>query len=113
MKATVWDQLWRGSKAQILWSQPDEDVVGLLPLLERENVRRVLDLGCGLGRHVVHFAKAGFEVHDVDSSDYAIEHCSKWLEAENLSATVAQGEMRPLGFQDRFFDFVISSLLSG
>jgi histidinol-phosphate/aromatic aminotransferase/cobyric acid decarboxylase-like protein/ubiquinone/menaquinone biosynthesis C-methylase UbiE len=35
--------------------------------------RRVLDLGCGTGRHAVGLARLGFEVTGVDLSEYALE----------------------------------------
>ena len=41
--------------------KPDEIVVSLTSILEEREARRVLDLGCGAGRHVIHLAKRGFE----------------------------------------------------
>jgi len=91
-----------------LWSQPDRDVEDLIPELAQENVSRVLDLGCGLGRHVVLMAKSGFETYGLDSSSFAVEHCLKWLGAERLDANVCCADMCPLDFPDGFFDFIIS-----
>ncbi len=108
MKAEAWDQLWRGKERQLLWSQPDPDVVDLMPQLRRESVSRALDLGCGLGRHVILMAGIGFEVYGLDPSSYAVEHCIGWLEAEGLQANVIHGEMYPLNFAEDFFDFVLA-----
>ncbi|MEM2100199.1 MAG: methyltransferase domain-containing protein [Thermoproteota archaeon] len=45
---------------------PDPIVVDSLSVFKRSNVGRVLDLGCGAGRHCVFLAKEGFDVVGVD-----------------------------------------------
>jgi SAM-dependent methyltransferase len=104
----AWDKLWREKHSQELWSRPDEDLRSLLPLLRAEGVRRVLDLGCGIGRHVVMFAGEGFEVEAIDSSAAGVEYCRQWLQVEGLTATVALSGMSHIDFPDGFFDFVLS-----
>jgi histidinol-phosphate/aromatic aminotransferase/cobyric acid decarboxylase-like protein/precorrin-6B methylase 2 len=39
--------------------------------------RRVLDLGCGTGRHAIGLARLGFEVTGVDVSDYALRRAAQ------------------------------------
>lgn len=39
--------------------------------------RRVLDLGCGTGRHAIGLARLGFEVTGVDVSDYALRRAAR------------------------------------
>ncbi len=45
----------------------------LLGLLRRAGARRVLDVGCGTGRHAIHLAEQGFEVLGADPSQEMIE----------------------------------------
>ena len=46
--------------------------------------RRVLDLGCGSGRHVVYFARNRFSVYGLDSSPEGIKMTRAWLRKEGL-----------------------------
>lgn len=59
----------------------DKDYPGECDAIERligrfgdGKVRRLLDLGCGTGRHAVHFAQRGFEVVGVDRSEAMLAH---------------------------------------
>ena len=108
MKAEAWDNLWRDKEMQLLWNEPDEDVVSLIPKLKREKVYQVLDLGCGIGRHVILMAKQGFNVYALDSSEYAIEHCRNWVRAVGVQATTEHGYMDKLSYPNSFFDFVLA-----
>jgi len=40
---------------------------------------RVLDLGCGVGRHLVYLSSQGFEMHGLDLSPAGVERCQKEL----------------------------------
>ena len=108
MKAKAWDSLWRDKEMRLILSKPAEDVVSLIPKLKREKVYQVLDLGCGIGRHVVLMAKQGFEVYALDSSEYAVEYCRNWARAEGVEATIEHGYMEKLIYSNSFFDFALA-----
>ena len=108
MKARTWDDLWQGADSRSLWAAPDEGVVGLVPMLRGQGVRRVLDLGCGIGRHLVLLARSGFETYGMDSSQRGIEHCRSLLTDQGLEADLSSGEMKSLAYRDSVFDFVLS-----
>ncbi len=57
---------------------------------------RLLDLGCGTGRHVVHFARRGFEVTGVDLSDHMLAVTRRKLAASGLAATLVRGDITRL-----------------
>lgn len=46
---------------------------------------KVLDLGCGLGRHAIAFALAQFSVTATDASSTAIQHLIEWARSLQLS----------------------------
>ena len=48
-------------------------IVDAIPALKKHGVKRVLDLGCGAGRHCVLLAGSGFEVVGIDVSKYALK----------------------------------------
>jgi len=108
MVSKSWDNLWRDKKSLLLWSKPDHDVAGLIPKLKHENVTKVLDLGFGLGRHLVLLAREGFDAYGIEASEAGVDHCRKWLEAEGLQASISQGDMSVIPYPDGLFDFVLS-----
>ena len=108
MKAGTWDDLWRDDKSRKHWIEPEESFLALIPTLKGEHVSRTLDLGCGVGRHVIVLAAEGFETYAIDASMAAVEYCQAWLNAEELRATVQHGNMRSLPYPVGFFDFVLS-----
>ncbi len=57
----------------------------------------LLDLGCGTGRHVLHFAERGFEVTGVDLSDTMLALCRRKLAEAGHGATLVHGNLTELG----------------
>jgi ubiquinone/menaquinone biosynthesis C-methylase UbiE len=74
----------------------------------KRKVSRVLDAGCGNGRHAVFFAEQGFNVCGIDISDEAIEIAKAWLRKKGLKAHLEMGDITRLPFEDKYFDIVIS-----
>ncbi len=65
--------------------------------------RRVLDAGCGMGRHTVHFSRDGAEVVAVDAS-LAIEAAA--ANGRDASALFLQADVLKLPLASRSFDLV-------
>lgn len=91
-----YDQIWQEKHAQEIWATLDLDVVALLNTLNRNNVKRILDIGFGLSRHLVLFAKGGFETYGIELSKSGFEYCTKWLKVEGLKADIQIGNMTAL-----------------
>lgn len=75
---------------------------------ESHGVKRILDLGCGSGRHTVFLAKSGFEVFGLDIAPTGLCATIEKLAKEGLSAHVTLSDMQVLPYDDAFFDTVIS-----
>lgn len=76
---------------------------------KKKEVGKILDVGCGNGRHVVFFAEQGFDVYGIDVSDKAIEIAKAWLAEKGLKAHLKVGDIEKLTFEDRYFDVVVSN----
>jgi SAM-dependent methyltransferase len=71
-------------------------------------MRRVLDLGCGAGRHLVYLARQGFEAYGTDVDSHGLARTRSWLEQEGLPAHLTVADMEALPYPDGFFDAVVS-----
>lgn len=103
-----WDKIfkWHGK----VFTKPQEDIPKIVKLFEKRGVKRVLDLGCGSGRHTVYLAKKGFEVYGIDIAPEGIKIAKKWLKKEKLKASLRTGNIyKKLPYKDNFFDAIIST----
>jgi SAM-dependent methyltransferase len=77
--------------------------------LQRRGVRRVLDLGCGNGRHLVHLARAGFNVTGLDISPSGLRLARQWLGEEGQPGDMVQADFRsPLPLRGEAFDALLA-----
>ncbi|KAH3732914.1 class I SAM-dependent methyltransferase [Pelomyxa schiedti] len=132
MSQRGWDWSQVTPEEALVWTIPDGGVVTAFQYLkvalglgttansETYSRLRVLDLGCGLGRHTCHFALQGCQVWAMDIMEQAVSATTNLLqtrtgtvsatEAENLrlaTGRVSCGRMTELPYGDAFFDLVI------
>ena len=74
----------------------------------KRKVKRVLDLGCGNGRHAIYFAREGMESCGIDISSTAIEWAQDWAKREGFTIDFRVGDIANLPFPDQHFDVVVS-----
>jgi len=55
----AWDKAFK--KEGKIFTKPQEDMPKIVKLFKKSGVKKVLDLGCGSGRHVVYLAKNGLK----------------------------------------------------
>jgi SAM-dependent methyltransferase len=71
----------------------------------------VLDLGCGIGRHVVFAHQMGMLASGIKLSKVAVELARSWAReagGDALAERIVQGDVRRLPWPDGAFDAVIS-----
>jgi len=102
----TWDELFTQEKFR--WRDAYQAVVEFVPDLRTAGAWRVLDLGCGTGRHTVYLASQGFDVWACDVSTRGLVHTRQWLAAEDLTAHLQYSDMTALPYRDRAFDGLVS-----
>ena len=90
------------------WLKPSEESVYLAHKWRESNFHDILDLGTGLGRHAIYFAKQGFRVSALDISEYGVAHLQSWAENEGLAVDARVGDMLVLPYPDNAFDCVFA-----
>jgi len=84
-------------------------VVDAVPDLKNQNAKKVLDLGCGAGRHSILLAKNGFEVIGIDISKSALKMANRWTRKERLgNVAFVRATMTNVPLKDCCLDAVIS-----
>lgn len=95
-----WEAIWAAREldpiARAHAGPPEADVVRFAERLQAEGRRRVLDLGCGIGRHLLFLAGEGFDAWGVDVSPTAIATSARALRDAGLRATLVQADMARL-----------------
>jgi len=102
-----WDDVFAEKGKYFINLHPDMEK--LAKLFSEKGVQRILDLGCGTGRHLLFLLKKGFEVYGLDGSPNGLEIAKNWLAEENLSSELTcQKIEHEFPYKDGFFDAVIS-----
>jgi 2-polyprenyl-3-methyl-5-hydroxy-6-metoxy-1,4-benzoquinol methylase len=105
MSSDAWLYWYWGKEGKI-----EEDISQLVKRFKDSHASKILDFGCGTGRHAIYLARNGFNVYGFDQSERAIKRATVLLQAEHLNAHLKVWNMTtlPLPYQDEFFDAVIA-----
>ncbi|MFW9921005.1 MAG: class I SAM-dependent methyltransferase [Candidatus Thorarchaeota archaeon] len=102
-----WDDIFR-EKGHV-FIEPHPEMERLIKIFHTRKVHRILDLGCGTGRHIIYFSERGFQMYGTDASESAIELSKEWVKESNLTAHLEIHRMeQSFPFDDDFFDALIS-----
>ncbi len=86
---------------------PASEFVDFVHWLKKEDIHgRVLDIGCGAGRHAQFLAQHGFQVYGIDFSPAAIRKAKGNALKENLAVSYRVGNALNLPYTKFFFAVV-------
>ena len=86
---------------------PHQDAEYLHRFFGENDIKNILDLGCGDGRHLVYFAERGYIVTGFDYALTALKRAREWLTRESLNVHLFCADMRTIPCADAIFDAVI------
>lgn len=94
-----------------IFLEPQEDMQRIVKLFKERGVKKILDLGCGSGRHTVFLTKSGFGVFGIDVAKDGVDIAKKWLKEEGKkTADLRVGDIyKKLPYESSFFDALIST----
>jgi SAM-dependent methyltransferase len=89
--------------------KPHADMERLAKLFKKNKVQKILDLGCGTGRHLLFFSNKGFDTCGIDGSPRGIEIAQEWLSEEGkIVETICCRIENRFPYKENFFDAIIS-----
>ncbi|MBQ3876271.1 MAG: methyltransferase domain-containing protein [Oscillospiraceae bacterium] len=101
----LWENLY---SQQHLGPKYPEDAVIRFAFNNLTPGQKVLDLGCGAGRHAMFLAENGFEAYGIDISENAILEAKKRAQEKNLSVVYKVASCESIPFEDEFFNALIA-----
>jgi SAM-dependent methyltransferase len=103
-----WERIY--AKDGRVFDEPFPGFNEVLRIFRENGCGRVLDLGCGTGRHAVAFAREGVSVLGLDISMTGLRITQTWAREEAVHIALAQADMRVgLPVADSMFDAIFST----
>lgn len=100
-----WFQLFMPLQAEEMTAKEVAYLARQLPL---PRYRRILDLGCGYGRHALGLAALGYAVTGLDRDTAALVEAERRARAAGLDVTWRAGDLREVGALAQSFDAAVS-----
>ena len=88
------------------WLDPSMESYYFANKWKKENKTRILDLGCGVGRHSMLFYDYGFKVTACDITPFAINYLKNWQKDRNIIFPVIECDMLNMPFENNSFDCI-------
>jgi len=102
-----WEDIFK--KEGKVFHDPHPDMERIAELCLKKGFNKILDLGCGSGRHLVYFSNKGFKIYGLDSSPKALEISKNWLEKEGKYCDLKLHRIeQKFPYSNAYFDAIIS-----
>ena len=102
------------SKPEMFGLEPSKAAKDTLKTLQKKNIKKIVELGAGLGRDAIFFAKNSIYVSALDYSPSAIKTINKKAESTKLSNFISAKVFdvrKKLPFKDNSFEACFSHML--
>jgi tellurite methyltransferase len=108
MTSNVWESYWSTQDNHDWWKKPAPEVLDFIRSISPVERPRVMDLGCGLGRHAIAFALAQFSTTAIDASEVSIQYVEDWAQSLDLSIETRICDVLDKSLLDETYDVVLS-----
>lgn len=102
----IWEQFFDGQSPvymdNVFTKATDREIPFLLEILQLAPGSRILDVGCGTGRHAVELARRGFKITGVDISSGMLAEARKAAEKTGVTLELIHGDATKLELPPRF-----------
>ena len=103
----IWNTIYLDERLET--QDVDQNFHRIVQLFKEEGINRILDLGSGSGRHIVHLAAMGFDTYGIDISSVGIHTTEKRLNHLGLKANLHIGSIYDsLPYPTNTFDAILS-----
>ncbi len=89
------------------WEEPADELYHILFKWKQYKYKKILDLGCGIGRNSIFFASHGFQVSAYDLSESGINILREKIKETKLQIEPQVGDMLNLPYKSEIFDGLI------
>lgn len=107
VESKEWNWKILKDKEKKMWLEPSIESYYLLNRWKSEDKKDFLDLGCGLGRHTILFAKNDFNTYAFDLSEEAVSKTAETAKSEGLEVDFKIGDMLNLPYEKESFDCIL------
>lgn len=87
--------------------KPHPDLAQVIKIFKKKGVKKILDLGCGLGNNLIPMLVVGFDIEGIDMSEEAIKKAQANLNKIKKTAKLKVGFLQKLPYQNNEFDGII------
>jgi ubiquinone/menaquinone biosynthesis C-methylase UbiE len=108
----IWDGIFHAVPDEWFTAGPSDGMIRCLAFFRERPVRRLLDVGAGVGRWAVYLAQHG--VQPIVALDYALNGSrttAEWGRREKLPIDAVAGDAVAIPFVDRAFDAILAALV--
>jgi len=102
------------SKPEMFGLEPSKAAINTLKIFKKENIKKIVELGAGLGRDTIFFAKNSIHVLALDYSSAAIKIINKKISENKLSKFISTkifDVRKKLPFEDNSVEACFSHML--
>ena len=96
-----WETLYK--EKGIIQKEPSKFVKEAVEFFKQQNLEKILDLGCGTGRHALYLLKQGFKVYGCDASESALKIAKEIIK----NVEFKKCDMTSLPYEDNYFDGIL------